>query len=125
MNTKLTAAITRLIDTACHYRTDELAELYAPDLLIVIIDENGQTITFDYTQNLAFFQGLKDAGALPLNTTVSFHHADIHDGTGYVSASRLLDLGQGEKRIVFTLMLRHNGTHWQVFREHAVITGNA
>lgn len=123
LNTELVTAVRHLIDTACHYRMDELARLYAPDLMIVIVQENGETLTFDHDQNRAFFQGLKDAGAPPLNTAVIFNHAQIHDGIGYVTATRLLDLGQGEKRIVFTLMLRHDGTCWQVFREHAVVTG--
>lgn len=121
MNQELTAAIRHLIDTACHYRIDELATLYAPDLLIVMVDENGKTTTFDHGQNLAFFQSLKDRDAAPLNTAVDFNHAQIHDDVGYVTATRRLDLGQGEKRIVFTLLLRRHGDHWQVFREHAVV----
>lgn len=123
LDAELTEAVSHLIDTACHYRMDELASLYAPDLMIVIVQENGETLTFDHDQNRAFFQSLKDAGAPPLNTAVIFNHAQIHDGIGYVTATRQLDLGQGEKRIVFTLMLRHDGTRWQVFREHAVVTG--
>ncbi|PAT35301.1 hypothetical protein CK620_05315 [Vandammella animalimorsus] len=121
----LTAAVRHLIDSGCHYRMEALAACYAPDLRIVMVSENGETLTFDYAQNLAFFQSLKDAGAAPLNTAVIFNHAEAHDGIGYVSATRRMDLGQGEKRIVFTLMLRHDGKRWQVFREHAVVTGAA
>ena len=34
-----------------------------------------------------------------------------------------MNLGAGEKKIVFTLMLRMgNDGRWRVFREHAVIT---
>ena len=123
LNAELVAAVRHLIDTACHYRMDELAHLYAPDLLIVIVQEDDDTLIFDHAQNRAFFQQLKDAGAPPLNTAVRFNHAQVHDGIGYVTATRHLDLGQGEKRIVFTLMLRHDGSRWQVFREHAVVTG--
>lgn len=122
-NTELVLAVRHLIDTACHYRMDELAQLYSPDLLIIIVRENGETLTFDYDQNRAFFQQLKDAGNPPLNTGVTFNHAQVHDGIGYVTATRQLDLGHGEQRIVFTLMLRHDGTRWQVFREHAVVAG--
>ena len=125
MNQTLTAAVSHLIDTACHYRMHELAGLYARDLCIVIVDEAGQTITFDYAQNLAFFENLKQQNAPPLTTDVTFNYADIHDGIGYVTATRLLDLGQGKKRIVFTLLLRPHGSGWQIFREHAVILGDA
>lgn len=123
LDANLVAAVRHLIDTACRYHMDELAPLYAPDLLIVIVQENGETLSFDHAQNRDFFQARKDAGAPPLNTVVTFNHAQVHDGIGYVTATRQLDLGQGEKRIVFTLMLRHDGTRWQVFREHAVVTG--
>ena len=37
-----------------------------------------------------------------------------------------MNLGAGEKKIVFTLMLRQtDGGPWQIFREHAVVVGDA
>lgn len=56
LNAELVAAVRHLIDTACHYRMDELAHLYAPDLLIVIVQEDDDTLIFDHAQNRAFFQ---------------------------------------------------------------------
>ncbi len=50
MNEQLTQTVRRLIDAGCHYRLDELATLYAPDLAIVIVQEDGGIAAFDYEQ---------------------------------------------------------------------------
>lgn len=121
MNTELTQAVEKLIDAGCHYRLDALAECYAPDLQIVIRQADGTLMPFDYAANMAFFRGLRDAGAAPLNTAVRFELAEVHGETGYVIAARRLDLGVAEKTIVFTLMLHKQAGRWQVFREHAVV----
>lgn len=121
LNTTLTQAVEKLIDAGCHYRLDELAQCYAPDLLIVMVQADGSTAVFDYEQNLAFFGHLRDSGAATINPAVTFNHAQEHRGTGYVTATRLMDLGAGEQKIVFTLMLRQEAGEWRVFREHAVV----
>lgn len=118
-------AVEHLIDTACHYRLDELGKCYAPDLQILIVQEDGSVLRFNREQNMAFFRERKESGAPPINTRVHFHDASKQDGIGYVVASRQMDLGLGEKRILFTLMLRQSEHGWQVFREHAVILGDA
>ncbi|WP_373740529.1 nuclear transport factor 2 family protein [Neisseria sp.] len=125
VNTELTSAVETLINAGCHYRLDELAECYADDLQIVILQENGETAAFDYAQNMAFFRNLRDSGAAPLNTAVTFNYAQEQGGTGYVLATRRMDLGAGEQTVVFTLMLRREAGRWRVFREHAVVKGKA
>ncbi|MGF6148094.1 Uncharacterised protein [Kingella potus] len=100
---------------------DELAQCYTPDLQIVIFQPDGSFTAFDYAQNMAFFQNLRDSGAAALNTAVKFYYAQRQGGTGYVSAMRRMDLGAGEQNILFTLMLRQEGGRWRVFREHAHI----
>lgn len=121
MNPQLTQAVEKLIDVGCHYRLDELAQCYTPDLQIVIRQDDGSLAQFDYAANLAFFRGLRDADAAPLNTAVRFELAEVQGDTGYVIATRRMDLGAGEKTIVFSLMLRQQDETWRVFREHAVV----
>lgn len=121
LNAKLTQAVQALIQAGCHYRLEELAQCYAKDLQIVMLQPNGETAIFDYEQNMAFFQNLRDSGSAPINTDVTFNYAQECNGIGYVMATRLMDLGTGEQKIVFTLMLRQEAGKWRVFREHAVI----
>lgn len=121
MNIELTQAVEKLIDAGCHYRLDELAECYTPDLHIVMRQADGQLMQFDYLANMAFFRGLREQGAPPLNTAVRFDYAEVQSEIGYVIATRRMDLGQGEKTIVFTLMLRQQDGAWRVFREHALV----
>ncbi|WP_454994378.1 nuclear transport factor 2 family protein [Cardiobacterium hominis] len=122
----LTETVSRLIDAGCHYRLEALAELYTPDLSTIIVQEDGSVASFDYAQNMAFFRQLREQNAPPLNTAVHFNHAAEHGGIGYVVATRQMNLGAGEKKIVFTLMLRQtDGGPWQIFREHAVVVGDA
>lgn len=102
MNPDLQNAVRRLIDAGCYYRLDALATCYSrpPKASYGV--------------------------ALPRNTAVAFQPSEVQDGIGYVIATRRLDLGAGEKRIAFNLMLRQNATgDWLVFREHAFIPGDA
>ena len=97
LNQDLMNAVCTLSNAGCNYRLDELAGSYEPDLQIFIVQPDGNVLSFDYEQNMAFF----------------------------VTATRRMDLGYGvgEQEIVFTLMLRiGNDGKWRVFREHAVIT---
>lgn len=122
---KLIQTIERLIAAGCNYRIDELKEIYAPDLVIHILQEDSSLMTFDYEKNLDFFRSLRDSGAPPLDSTAHFNLAEVQNGTGFVVVTRTMDLGAGPKKIVFSLMLRDAPEGWQVFREQAVITGEA
>jgi hypothetical protein len=94
----LTETVSRLIDAGCHYRLEALAELYAPDLTIIIVQEDGSVASFDYEQNMAFFRQLRDVNAPPLNTAVTYNHTAEQQGIGYVVATRQMNLGAGEKK---------------------------
>ena len=121
INLELTQAVQALIHAGCHYHLDALAQCYTRDLQIVMLQPNGEIATFDYEHNMAFFQSLKNSGAAPLNTAVTFNYAQEQDGVGYVVATRRMNLGAGEQTIIFTLMLRQEADKWRVFREHAVV----
>ena len=122
---KLIQTIERLIDAGCNYRIEDLKGIYAPDLVIHILQEDSSLLTFDYKKNLDFFHSLRDSGAPPLDSTAHFNLAEIQDGIGFVVVTRTMNLGAGSKKIVFNLMLREGAEGWQVFREQAVISGEA
>ncbi|MCL2658216.1 MAG: nuclear transport factor 2 family protein [Betaproteobacteria bacterium] len=122
---KLIRAIERLIDAGCNYRIDELKEIYAPDLVIHILQEDSSLMTFDYEKNLDFFRSLRDSDAPPLDSTAHFNLAEVQNDIGFVVVTRTMNLGAGPKKIVFNLMLREGTEGWQVFREQAVIAGEA
>lgn len=124
-NKKLIQTIERLMDAGCNYRIDELKEIYAPDLVIHILQEDSSVVTFDYEKNLEFFRSLRDSGAPPLDSTAHFNLAEVQNGIGFVVVTRTMNLGAGSKKIVFSLMLRDEQEGWRVFREQAVITGDA
>lgn len=85
------------------------------------------TASMRWQRAIAVHRKLHTVGvAPPRNTAVAFQPSEVQDGIGYVIATRRLDLGAGEKRIAFNLMLRQNATgDWLVFREHAFIPGDA
>lgn len=122
---ELIQTIKRLIGAGCNYRIEELKEIYAPDLVIHILQEDSSLLTFDHEKNLEFFRSLRDSGASPLDSTAHFNLAEVQNGIGFVVVTRTMDLGAGPKKIVFSLMLRSAPGGWQVFREQAVITGEA
>jgi hypothetical protein len=114
-----------LINAGCNYRIEELKEIYAPDLVIHILQEDSSLLTFDYEKNLDFFRSLRDSGAPPLDSTAHFNLAEVQNDIGFVIVTRTMNLGSGPKKIVFSLMLRETPKGWQVFREQAVIAGEA
>lgn len=122
-------AVQQLIDAACHYRLADLAQCYAPDLRIMLIQEDGAVATFNYEQCMAFFRQRRESGAEPINTAVEFNYAQQHSGIGHVVATRYIDWGGGEKKIVFTILLRQEPqperVQWRVFCEQAVVVGDA
>jgi hypothetical protein len=122
---ELIKVIERLIDAGCNYRIDELKEIYARDLMIHILQEDASLMTLDYEQSLDFFRSFRDSGAPPLDTKAHFNLAEVQNELGFVVVTRTMDLGSGPRNIVFNLMLRNTPEGWQVFREQAVITGEA
>ncbi len=125
LHSQLVATVQKLIHAGYHYDLDGLAALYTPDLRIVMVQPDGTLACFDYAQNMAFFKNLRDSGATLLNTAALFKLAEVQEGIGHVLVERTMNLGNGEQRIVFSLMLRETGGQWQVFREHAVVCGKA
>lgn len=122
----LRGAVLRLIDAGCHYRLDELATLYAPELRILIVQPDGPVLRFDHAQNMAFFRQRQQAGAPPLDTAAVFNDIEVAGDTGYVSVTRRMALDGGTPRtLVFQLTLARRDGRWRVVREHAVVTGTA
>jgi hypothetical protein len=124
---ELISTINRLIDAGCNYRIDQLEKIYTPDLMIYIRQEDSSLVTFDYKESLNFFRSLRDSGAPPLDSTAEFTLAEVQNDIGFVMVSRTMNLGAGPKKIVFNLMLRKAPAPevWQVFREHAIVTGDS
>lgn len=125
MNEQLVQTVKKLIDAGCHYELETLATLYHKDLKIIILNEQSECVVFDYDANMQFFANLKQTDAPPLDTSAVFNYAEVQDGIGFVSVTRHLDLGFGKKKIVFHLMLKQTAQQWQIFREQAVIVGDA
>ncbi len=125
MNEQLVQTVKQLIHAGCHYELQTLATLYHQDLKIIILNEKAECLSFDYDANMQFFANLKQTGAPPLDTTAVFNYAEVQDGIGFVSVTRQLDLGFGKKKIIFHLMLKQTAKQWQIFREQAVIIGDA
>ncbi|MDO5076448.1 hypothetical protein [Corynebacterium sp.] len=123
LNEELVQTVSNLIDAGCHYRVDELAEAYAPDLQTIMVQPQNKMIRFDYEQNMEFFRSRREAGEKPIKTDVEFLVADVHGDLGFVIGTRTMEPGGGRFKSVFNLMLRKNEAgKWQVFREQAVIT---
>lgn len=118
---ELKEAVIALIDAGCNYRLDELEKIYSSDLSIVIVQQDGATLSFNYQQNMDFFRQLRNSGAPALDKTAIFNLIDIQEQFGYVIVTRHMDLGNGSQKIVFNLMLNKLNGSWQVYREHAVV----
>ncbi|TDO99826.1 nuclear transport factor 2 family protein [Marinomonas balearica] len=122
---ELKSTVEALIDAGCNYRLDDLANLYAPELIIVMLLPDGSVLNFDYQQNMEFFRRLRDSGAPSLDKTAEFNYIDVREQSGYVMVTRQMDLGDGPKKIVFNLMLKKSNDLWQIYREQAVVINEA
>lgn len=122
----LIQTVEKLIDAGCHYRIEELERLYSPDFVVHILQEDSTLLSFDYEKCLDLFRSMRDSEAPPLDTTANFNFAEVHDGIGFVMVTRKMNLlGNGSKKIVFNLALKETEEGWQVFREQAVVVGDA
>lgn len=122
---ELKAAVEHLIHCGSHYEIDRFATLYAPELQIIIVDPANNVMVLDYEQNLAFFKSKRQAGASPLEETAEFIHLDVSGDYGYVVVVRHVALEGRRQKVVFSLNLRKSAGTWRVFRETAVIVGDA
>ena len=113
--------VQNLIQAGCHYDLSTLAELYLPELTIVMLDRNGVVATFKYQQNMAFFQEKRDSQAAPLDTRAEFIFTDANDTDAQVIVTRHMALRGQPEKIHFTLFLKRVQDRWRVAREVAFI----
>lgn len=122
---ELKATIEHLIHSGCHYVIEEFPKIYTPNLKIVMVDPSGDVIALDYEQNFQFFKSKKEAKAAPLDTTAHFNHIEVYGQSGYAVVTRHVALMDKPQKIVFSLSLDKSSGTWRVFRETAVIIGEA
>ncbi len=77
-----------LIYEATHFNVPFVKQVYADNLLIVKVDENGQVDTMNKEQLVSFVQGNKDSNAEPFSTKTEYHYA-VCDGNMGMRFSKL------------------------------------
>lgn len=119
MNSEQLIELTKeLIYEATHFNVPYVKQIYADNLLIVKVDENGVVDTMNKEQLVGFVQGNSDANATPLSTKAEFHYAVCDGNMGMVIITRDLELGG--KRKFFTLIWEYLSGKWQVVKESSM-----
>lgn len=109
-----------LIYEATHFNVPYVKQIYADNLLIVKVDENGAVDTMDKQQLVDFVQGNKDANAEPLSSKTEFHYAVGDESMGMVIITRELVFDGKLNRKFFTLIWQYLSGRWQVVKESSM-----
>ena len=122
MNSEQLIALTKeLIYEATHFNVPYVKQVYADNLLIVKVDENGVVDTMNKEQLVSFVQGNHDANAMPFSQKAEFHYAVCDGNMGMVIITRDLELKENPERKFFTLIWEYLDGRWQVVKESSVV----
>jgi len=121
MNSEQLIELTKeLIYEATHFNVPYVKQIYADNLLIVKVDENGVVDTMNKEQLVGFVQGNKDSNAAPLSTKAEFHYAVCDENMGMVIITRDLEQDGPAGRKFITLIWEYLSGRWQVVKESFV-----
>ena len=122
MNSEQLIELTKdLIYHATHFDVPYVKEVYADNLLIIKVDEEGAVDTMNKEQLVAFVQGNKDSNAEPFSTKTEYHYAVCDGNMGMVVITRELEFEGKLNRKFFTLIWEYLSGRWQVVKESSVV----
>ena len=122
MNSEQLIELTKdLIYHATHFDVPYVKEVYADNLLIIKVDEEGAVDTMNKEQLVAFVQGNKDSNAEPFSTQTEYHYAVCDGNMGTVVITRELEFEGKLNRKFFTLIWEYLSGRWQVVKESSVV----
>jgi len=122
MNSEQLIELTKdLIYHATHFDVPYVKEVYADNLLIIKVDEEGAVDTMNKEQLVAFVQGNKDSNAEPFSTKTEYHYAVCDGNMGMVVITRELEFEGKLNRKFFTLIWENLSGRWQVVKESSVV----
>ena len=122
MNSEQLIELTKdLIYHATHFDVPYVKEVYADNLLIIKVDEEGAVDTMNKEQLVAFVQGNKDSNAEPFSTQTEYHYAVCDGNMGMVVITRELEFEGKLNRKFFTLIWEYLSGRWQVVKESSVV----
>jgi len=110
-----------LIYHATHFDVPYVKEVYADNLLIVKVDEQGVVDTMNKEQLVAFIQENKDANAEPFSSKTEYHYAVGDENMGMVVITRELTFEGKLNRKFFTVIWEYLEGRWQVVKESSVV----
>lgn len=121
MNSEQLIELTKkLTYEATHFNVSYVKQIYADNLLIVKVNENGTVDTMNKEQLVGFVQGNKDLNADPLSSKTEFHYAVCDENLGMVVITRELTLDGKLNRKFFTIIWQYLSGRWQVVKESAM-----
>lgn len=122
MNSEQLIELTRdLIYHATHFDVPYVKEVYADNLLIVKVDEEGGVDTMNKEQLVAFIQANKDSNAEPFSTKTDYHYATVDGNMGVAVITRELTFEGKLNRKFFTVIWQFQSGRWQVVKESSVV----
>lgn len=112
--------ILNVIEHGSIYDVEMLGELYADDMHIIRVDQDGKTAISSKQDVLRFFESKRAAQTEPLNTEVQFNHIEAKDGTAHVIVTRTMKLFGKPEKSVYSICLVKKDSGWRVVKETVV-----
>lgn len=109
------------IHNATTYNMEYIDKIYSDKIIIVMVDENDNTNTFNKQQLLDFFQKRLDDKVAPLSQKSDFLYADGDEKSAMVIVNREMTFNQRPEKMLFTLFWENTDKGWQVVKESSSV----
>lgn len=106
-----------LVARGTHFDLEFLNTIYSDDLKFIRVDKENNIQLLTKKDNMAFFKGLKDDGAAPLNNYSEYHYADNDGEYGFVILTRKMKQMEDEQTFLFNIYWQKILGDWKIVRE--------
>lgn len=110
----------QLIKAGSEFDLETLDKLYAEELKIIKLDDDGQLSMMDKEDNMAIFRKLKESGAAPLSKDTTIHYSERRGDIGYVFLTRKMNLTGKSEELRFHIQWKKLEGEWKVVYENIV-----
>lgn len=112
--------ILNVIEHGSVYNVEKLNELYADNMHIVRVGEDGKTVVLNKNDVLKFFESKRASLAEPLSKEAHFNHIETNESMAHVIVTRIMKMfGQTEKSI-YSICLAKKESGWLITKETVI-----
>lgn len=111
----------KLIKAGSEFDLESLDKLYAEELKIIKLEDDGQLSILDKEENMAIFKKLKETDAPQLSKNTKLHYSERRGDIGYVFLTRKVNVGEKSEELRYHIQWKKLDEEWKVVYENIVV----